>query len=258
MNTKRASWAAKSRGLSALVVLGALLGSGSAALGGGSGANVMHYQVLVADQVAFDQNQSGIGRGQAQVVDLMASYLKENPEMQVTVQGHADAGERKCEELSQKRAEEVLKRLVRKGVSADRLSTEAFSNTRPVSDAADRGSRALNRRVEFYVVKIVSFEEEISFKPGSAVTLSNPPLDTIADKLSDNGDLNLRIVGYAESNEESGPDALRDLSLARARMVRDGLVQRGVATDRLMIVGGGAGPNRADHNRRVGFAIVSR
>ncbi|MEZ4288268.1 MAG: OmpA family protein [Polyangiales bacterium] len=54
--------------------------------------------------------------------------------------------------LSQRRADSVMKYLVKKGVSADRLVAEGFGPNRPiVPDATSAEDLAQNRRVEFHI-----------------------------------------------------------------------------------------------------------
>jgi outer membrane protein OmpA-like peptidoglycan-associated protein len=47
-----------------------------------------------------------------------------------------------------KRAEAALQYLVKKGLSADRLSAKGFGSANPVADNKTEKGRALNRRVE--------------------------------------------------------------------------------------------------------------
>lgn len=54
-------------------------------------------------------------------------------------------------ELSSRRAETVMRELIRNGVSADRLSTAGFGSAKPVAANTTEDNRAKNRRVEFYM-----------------------------------------------------------------------------------------------------------
>jgi len=53
--------------------------------------------------------------------------------------------------LSQKRAEEVKKYLVSKGVEAARLTPKGFGESQPVADNSTPEGRYKNRRVDFKV-----------------------------------------------------------------------------------------------------------
>lgn len=54
-------------------------------------------------------------------------------------------------ELSSKRAETVMRELIKNGISADRLSTAGFGSAKPIASNATESNRAKNRRVEFYI-----------------------------------------------------------------------------------------------------------
>ncbi|OHD90396.1 MAG: hypothetical protein A2W83_04340 [Sulfuricurvum sp. RIFCSPLOWO2_12_43_5] len=54
-------------------------------------------------------------------------------------------------ELSSKRAETVMRELIRNGVSAERLSTAGFGSAKPLAENTNEKNRAKNRRVEFYM-----------------------------------------------------------------------------------------------------------
>ena len=54
-------------------------------------------------------------------------------------------------DLSSKRAETVMRELIRNGVSAERLSTAGFGSAKPIAENNNEKNRAKNRRVEFYM-----------------------------------------------------------------------------------------------------------
>lgn len=54
-------------------------------------------------------------------------------------------------ELSSKRAEVVMRELIKNGVAAERLSTAGFGAAKPIASNATEANRAKNRRVEFYI-----------------------------------------------------------------------------------------------------------
>jgi chemotaxis protein MotB len=63
-------------------------------------------------------------------------------------------------ELSAKRAETVMRELVRNGVAPERLSTAGFGSGKPIVENTSEENRAKNRRVEFYM--FVSNEKPLS------------------------------------------------------------------------------------------------
>ena len=54
-------------------------------------------------------------------------------------------------ELSAKRAETVMRELIKNGVAPERLSTAGFGSAKPVAENINEENRAKNRRVEFYM-----------------------------------------------------------------------------------------------------------
>ncbi|HEU0034241.1 MAG TPA: OmpA family protein [Kofleriaceae bacterium] len=91
---------------------------------------------------------------------------------------------------------------------------------------------------------------------------SGPILDLAFLILKDNPQLNVEISGHTSS--EGGVDYNLDLSLRRAQAVKDYLVKRGIAAQRILTVGHGAsvpiGDNTTDtgrrKNRRIEFRIL--
>ena len=80
----------------------------------------------------------------------MVDYLKEFPEVSLTVAGHTCwlGTEAHNEELSEKRAKAVADFMIQQGVEADRLVVEAYGESRPVAMNQTDDGRRRNRRVE--------------------------------------------------------------------------------------------------------------
>lgn len=75
--------------------------------------------------VIFRQGKSNIDRAQYAPIELIAKYMKSHPNAKITIKGYAspEGQELKNQKLSEERAEEVKKALVKKyGISADRLT----------------------------------------------------------------------------------------------------------------------------------------
>src|SRR6187397_2075943 len=70
------------------------------------------------------------------ILDTVVAYLKRNPDVEVTIDGHTDntGSDKVNKTLSVKRAEATKKYLVSKGVNGDRLVTAGFGSTQPVAD----------------------------------------------------------------------------------------------------------------------------
>ena len=80
------------------------------------------------------------------------------PSVNISVRGYTDnlpvpagAPHRDNLELSSRRADTVVRELIRYGVAPERLSTAGFGAAKPVADNTTEANRAKNRRVEFYM-----------------------------------------------------------------------------------------------------------
>jgi len=87
------------------------------------------------------------------ILDTVVAYLKRNPDVEVTIDGHTDntGSDKVNNPLSVKRAEACKKYLVSKGIKADRMTTAGFGSTQPVADNKTAEGRAKNRRIEIKI-----------------------------------------------------------------------------------------------------------
>ncbi len=111
--------------------------------------------IEIKQQVNFETDSDVIvGEQSFQILDVVAAILKQNPEFKIEVQGHTDnAGTVEHNmDLSQRRAEAVVKYLIDKGVNADNLTAKGYGPTVPIADNKTKKGKAKNRRVEFHIV----------------------------------------------------------------------------------------------------------
>jgi peptidoglycan-associated lipoprotein len=143
--------------LAALALLGACSSGdqNAAASGAGSAANAGprpgSQEDLVAnvgDRVFFDTDRSNIRADQRTVLERQGGWLGRYPQVQVTVEGHAD--ERGTREynlaLGQRRANSARDVLVASGVAPARISTISYGKDRPAALGSDEQAWAQNRR----------------------------------------------------------------------------------------------------------------
>ena len=106
-------------------------------------------EVSVGDRVLFDYDSSVLNPVATQTLDRQAAWLKQYPDVIVTVEGHAD--ERGTREynlaLGDRRASAVKNYLVALQVSDDRILTISYGEERPDDPSHDEGAWAQNRRV---------------------------------------------------------------------------------------------------------------
>lgn len=109
----------------------------------------------VAMQAVQFQTGSAILKAESNdVLNQIANIMVRYPDFNMNISGHTDnTGSALINQsLSEKRAKACYDYLIRKGVSASRLSFSGFGESRPISsNETDRG-RTLNRRVEFGLV----------------------------------------------------------------------------------------------------------
>ncbi len=106
-------------------------------------------EVIRLPGVNFELNSARLTEGSIRVLDDAAATLKKHSDLKVTVAGHTDssgdAGYN--QQLSQRRAESVMRFLVSKGVDAGRLNAKGYGEANPIADNSTREGRAKNRRV---------------------------------------------------------------------------------------------------------------
>ena len=106
---------------------------------------------ILADRVHFAYDRSSISGATAPILDRVASLLRVNAAISVTIEGHADerGSERYNVTLSQRRADAVRAYLIAAGVAPARMKTVALGKSKPEVKAENIEGHALNRRVVF-------------------------------------------------------------------------------------------------------------
>jgi outer membrane protein OmpA-like peptidoglycan-associated protein len=109
--------------------------------------------VLTLDDVLFDTGRAELKPGANRSIEQIASFLGENPERRVQIEGFTDSQgtDDYNLELSQSRADAVAMAIIQRGVAAERVRALGFGEQFPVASNTNAGSRQLNRRVEIIV-----------------------------------------------------------------------------------------------------------
>ena len=89
-------------------------------------------------------------------LDLVVSFLTENPAVSIELAGHTDnrGVHRDNVRLSQERVDKVREYLISKGIDGDRISGKGYGGAKPVASNETEETRRLNRRVEFVIKKM--------------------------------------------------------------------------------------------------------
>ncbi len=88
-------------------------------------------------------------------LDRTAEFMKNNPTIEIEIGGHTDniGSDAFNQKLSERRAQAVADYLITKGVDKKRMTVVGYGPHRPIAFNTDEEGRAMNRRVEFKVMK---------------------------------------------------------------------------------------------------------
>ncbi len=110
---------------------------------------------VVLNHLIFAQGKAVIDPKSYQELDEVVAMLKENPKMEIQLEGHTDnRGNAEANlKLSQSRVDAVKKYMTSKGINKNRIDTKAFGGSKPIATEDTDEARARNRRVEMRVLK---------------------------------------------------------------------------------------------------------
>ena len=125
------------------------------ARGGVGTADLQRVQTVLkqtlTQRIFFDYDKDVLRDDARTVLDAKASILEANPAVTLVITGHTD--EQGTAEynlaLGQRRAAQVKRYLVSKGVQDGRLSVQSLGDSQPLATGTDAGSYEQNRRAEF-------------------------------------------------------------------------------------------------------------
>jgi outer membrane protein OmpA-like peptidoglycan-associated protein len=107
---------------------------------------------VILKGVDFGSGSSLMSEGSYSILDQVIASLKEWLEIQLEIQVHSDnSGDPESNlQLCQKRADEICKYLIGKGISSDRLVPIGKGGTDPIADNNTVAGRKINTRVEIH------------------------------------------------------------------------------------------------------------
>ena len=88
-------------------------------------------------------------------LDNLANVLEDNPNMEIMITGHTDSQGSKAYniDLSRRRAANVRRYLIKKGIDPKRLSAKGYGPTKPIASNRTARGRAKNRRIMVEVIR---------------------------------------------------------------------------------------------------------
>lgn len=114
-------------------------------------------QLMDIGQIKFESNNDVLLDESTKRLESLAEMLKERPAIErISIEGFTDSSGQaaKNQSLSERRAKAVENFLISKGIEAGRLESHGYGALRPLVDNATPEGRALNRRVEFVLLKL--------------------------------------------------------------------------------------------------------
>jgi outer membrane protein OmpA-like peptidoglycan-associated protein len=123
--------------------------------------NVVELSPMVAgaaipvNRIYFNQGESSLQPGSYEELDRLVKLLNDIPSMTILIEGHTDnvgvASDLKT--LSEERAGEVKRYLVKKGITPGRIEARGYGAFRPVVKNESETQRSMNRRVEIKITR---------------------------------------------------------------------------------------------------------
>lgn len=113
-------------------------------------------QVIRINNIFFEFAKADLKEESFSELNRLVKLMEQNPAMEIALGGHTDnvGSEESNLKLSTDRSKSVLDYLVSKGITASRISSAGYGKSKPVAENETEEGRALNRRVEFTIVKL--------------------------------------------------------------------------------------------------------
>jgi outer membrane protein OmpA-like peptidoglycan-associated protein len=105
--------------------------------------------------IFFDFDSAKIKPQYHSALEVIIAVLKKNPDFKIEIQGNTDnvGPESYNQMLSEKRALAVKEYMVNKGIESERLKAVGLGATQSVASNENQSGRALNRRIDFVMIK---------------------------------------------------------------------------------------------------------
>jgi len=108
------------------------------------------FFISSAGSINFDFDKADIKPESQPIIEQIVKLLKNNPSVNLTVEGHTDNIGTPVynKQLSEARAKSVVGALTVQGIEAQRLKAAGYGRDKPIADNSTDDGRAKNRRVE--------------------------------------------------------------------------------------------------------------
>ncbi|MDX8391837.1 MAG: OmpA family protein [Mariprofundaceae bacterium] len=115
----------------------------------------MRPETIALVGVNFENNSADLTAASITILNGAVAILKKRGNIRVEVGAHTDSRGKNAynQELSEKRAATVRDYLEMHGITADRVQSKGYGESKPIADNATAEGRAKNRRVELTVLR---------------------------------------------------------------------------------------------------------
>lgn len=105
--------------------------------------------------IYFDFNKATLKTESFTELNKVVNFLEQNPTVEIEISGHTDnkGSDEYNLALSQGRSQAVVDYLAGQGIGGNRLTAKGYGESKPVETNETEDGRAINRRVEFTVLK---------------------------------------------------------------------------------------------------------
>lgn len=116
---------------------------------------------FVLRNVHFDYDKATLRPESYEELDRLIALMNDFPDIKIEVYGHTDniGSPSYNQKLSEERAKAVVDYVVSKGIARNRLSYKGFGASQPIASNETEIGRQLNRRVEFKISGLGTFEQ---------------------------------------------------------------------------------------------------
>lgn len=110
-------------------------------------------KAFTIDEILYTTDSYELTPDSKFILDQFVKFLKDNPTVKVTIQGHTDdvGDDASNKLLSANRAKGAMEYIVASGIAANRLKSEGYGETKPKVPNNSASNRAKNRRTDFLI-----------------------------------------------------------------------------------------------------------
>jgi len=117
--------------------------------------NIEEGTAIVLKNIFFEYNKTALLPASFVELDKVVAFMKESGVQLIEIGGHTDSdgSDNYNKTLSNGRAKSVVDYLISKGIEPQRLRSMGYGKTKPIDTNKSPEGKAVNRRVEFFLVK---------------------------------------------------------------------------------------------------------